>query len=92
MKLCDTTSFPMSMYEDNWVGSNAIKLLRRKPPNQPWFMHVQYSGLIAAGNPTFVAVTHVAASAAACGWLAPGFLPRAPFTFCSANSSRQQRR
>lgn len=50
MKLCDTTSFPMSMYEDNWVGANAIKLLRRKPPNQPWFMHVQYSGLIAAGK------------------------------------------
>ena len=41
---CDRTSYPDDLYEDNWVGANAIKLLERKPEGKPWFMHVSFPG------------------------------------------------
>lgn len=42
--LCDGTSFPDELYEDNWVAANALTLLDRKPKDKPWFMHLSFPG------------------------------------------------
>eukprot|EP00045_Choanoeca_perplexa_P018446 m.292136 g.292136 ORF g.292136 m.292136 type:complete len:518 (-) comp17823_c0_seq1:5057-6610(-) len=42
--LCDATSFPDTLYEDDWTAGNAIELLRRKPVAKPWFMQVNFPG------------------------------------------------
>ena len=38
------SAIPDTFYEDNWVTSNALKLLDRKPTGQPWFLHVSWPG------------------------------------------------
>ncbi len=42
--LCDATSFPQELYEDDWTAANAIALLRRRPKNKPWMLHVSFPG------------------------------------------------
>ena len=42
--LCDADSFPDDLYEDDWTAANAIRLLRRRPANLPWMMHVSFPG------------------------------------------------
>lgn len=41
---CDNTSYPASLYEDNWVAENAITLMNRAPQGKPWFMQVNFPG------------------------------------------------
>ena len=38
------TPLPAHAYCDNWIGENALTLLRRAPPSQPWFLQVNFTG------------------------------------------------
>eukprot|EP01063_Lacrimia_lanifica_P004438 TRINITY_DN1248_c0_g1_i1.p1 TRINITY_DN1248_c0_g1~~TRINITY_DN1248_c0_g1_i1.p1 ORF type:complete len:508 (+),score=206.28 TRINITY_DN1248_c0_g1_i1:67-1590(+) len=42
--LCRNDTFYGELYEDNWVASNAVKLLNRAPKDKPWFLHVSFPG------------------------------------------------
>ena len=42
--LCDASSFPGSVYEDNWTAENAKTLLGRRPANKPFFIQVNRHG------------------------------------------------
>eukprot|EP00730_Choanoeca_flexa_P002915 TRINITY_DN11228_c0_g1_i11.p1 TRINITY_DN11228_c0_g1~~TRINITY_DN11228_c0_g1_i11.p1 ORF type:complete len:471 (+),score=73.33 TRINITY_DN11228_c0_g1_i11:2-1414(+) len=44
LEVCDATSFPDTLYEDDWTAENAVTLLERKPSNIPWFMQVNFPG------------------------------------------------
>jgi len=67
MKECDSASFPDHVYEDNWVGDNAIKLLERKPVGKPWFMHVSFPG----PHPPFLVTSRMADSVSNRTWPQP---------------------
>jgi len=64
---CDSTSFPDDVYEDNWVGNNAIKLLERKPAGKPWFMHISFPG----PHPPFLVTGRMADSVTNRTWPQP---------------------
>lgn len=38
------TPLPDFAYCDNWIGGNALTLLRRAPANQSWFLQVNFAG------------------------------------------------
>ncbi|MDX1983132.1 MAG: sulfatase-like hydrolase/transferase, partial [Bryobacteraceae bacterium] len=38
------TPLPEDLYCDNWIGANAIELLRNAAPNKPWFLQVNFTG------------------------------------------------
>jgi len=42
--MCDELTYNSTFYEDDWTASNAITLLRRRPPNKPFFIHVSFPG------------------------------------------------
>lgn len=42
--LCDASSYPDDLYEDNFVAANAIALLDQKPKGVPWFLQVSFPG------------------------------------------------
>ena len=43
-KHCTSDMFPDRLYEDNWVTTTALTLLRRKPKGKPWFLQVNFPG------------------------------------------------
>jgi arylsulfatase A-like enzyme len=65
--LCDSSSYPDELYEDNWTGANAVALLERKPPGKPWFLHVSFPG----PHPVFLTTGEMAASVANRTWPNP---------------------
>merc|ERR1719316_2510755 len=42
--LCDEKTFKAEYYEDDWTASNAVALLRRRPRDRPFFLHVSFPG------------------------------------------------
>ena len=66
-RLCDSTSYPDSMYEDNWTGENALTLLERKPSGKPWMMHVSFPG----PHPVFLTTAKMAATVVNRTWPDP---------------------
>ena len=41
--VCSTpVLLPFGMYEDNWVGEHALRMLKQRPPGKPWFMQVVF--------------------------------------------------
>lgn len=38
------TPLPDAAYCDNWIGRNALNLLRRAPAGKPWFLQVNFTG------------------------------------------------
>ena len=42
--LCTNTTYTQDLYEDHFTAMNAIELLKRKPTDKPWFMHVSFPG------------------------------------------------
>jgi len=38
------TPLPEEAYCDNWIGHNALELLRRVPKGQPWYLSVNFTG------------------------------------------------
>jgi len=65
--LCDATSYPDELYEDNWTKDNALKLLSRKPEGKPWFMHVSFPG----PHPAFLTTARMAATVTNRTWPDP---------------------
>ena len=65
--LCDSSSYPDKLYEDNWTKENAIKLLARKPEGKPWFMHVSFPG----PHPVFLTTARMAATVTNRSWPDP---------------------
>ena len=43
-KDCTSDMYPDRLYEDNWVATTALTLLRRKPKGTPWFLQVNFPG------------------------------------------------
>eukprot|EP00928_Gymnodinium_smaydae_P014216 TRINITY_DN15174_c1_g2_i1.p1 TRINITY_DN15174_c1_g2~~TRINITY_DN15174_c1_g2_i1.p1 ORF type:complete len:481 (+),score=20.47 TRINITY_DN15174_c1_g2_i1:22-1464(+) len=43
-RFCDAASFPQNLYEDDYTAQNAIKLLRRRPRDRPFFLQVSFPG------------------------------------------------
>jgi len=42
--LCDSSSYPPKLYEDNWTAKKALQLLGRKPFDAPFFLEVSFPG------------------------------------------------
>ena len=42
--LCDASSYPAELYEDDWTAANAAALLARAPADAPWFLWVSFPG------------------------------------------------
>ena len=42
--LCDASSYPQELYEDDWTAKNAITLITRAPKDKPWFIWVNFPG------------------------------------------------
>jgi len=42
--LCDKLTFESEYYEDDFTANNAITLLRRRPRDRPFFLHVSFPG------------------------------------------------
>jgi arylsulfatase A-like enzyme len=38
------TPLPEDAYCDNWIASNGLELIRRAPPQKPWFLQVNFTG------------------------------------------------
>lgn len=36
--------FPEAWYQDNWVGDQALQMLKERPKNKPWFLQVNWPG------------------------------------------------
>lgn len=42
--LCDASSYPDKLYEDDWVTAQALTLLQRRPRDKPFFLEVSFPG------------------------------------------------
>ena len=42
--LCQRTSYPQELYEDDWTAQNAVTLLHRAPKDKPWFLWISFPG------------------------------------------------
>mmetsp|Transcript_18209 Transcript_18209/g.54136 ORF Transcript_18209/g.54136 Transcript_18209/m.54136 type:complete len:517 (+) Transcript_18209:253-1803(+) len=42
--LCDASSFPQELYEDDWTAANAVELIQRAPDDRPFFLWVSFPG------------------------------------------------
>ena len=42
--LCQRSSYPTNLYEDDWTAAQAVALLKRAPATQPWFLWVSFPG------------------------------------------------
>ena len=38
------TPLPDDAYDDNWIASNGLELIRRAPSGKPWFLQVNFTG------------------------------------------------
>lgn len=90
---CDRASmFPDDLYEDNWVTSNALELLRRRPRDgRPFFLQVSFPG----PHPPFL-VTANMTRAVGNGTRFPGATlddgnGTAPEEICTVNGLPQER-
>jgi arylsulfatase A-like enzyme len=43
-KTTTPTELPDQAYADNWIARNGLELLRKAPPNKPWFLQVNFNG------------------------------------------------
>lgn len=44
MFMTEPTPLPDDTYDDNWVGQNALMMLKKFPKDQPWFLQVNFPG------------------------------------------------
>ncbi|MFX0100580.1 MAG: sulfatase [Candidatus Hodarchaeota archaeon] len=44
MFITEVTPLPDDAYDDNWVGQNAVIMLKKFPKDQPWFLQVNFPG------------------------------------------------
>ena len=42
--ICQTSTFPQKLYEDDWTAAQAKALLQRAPHDKPWFLWVSFPG------------------------------------------------
>merc|ERR1711871_1079064 len=42
--ICQTSTFPQRLYEDDWTAAQASTLLKRAPSDKPWFLWVNFPG------------------------------------------------
>lgn len=42
--LCDHLTYKSDFYEDDFTAANAVELLRRRPRDRPFFLHVSFPG------------------------------------------------
>jgi arylsulfatase len=40
----EPTTLPDDAYDDNWVGQNALNMLKKFPEDEPWFLQVNFPG------------------------------------------------
>jgi len=43
-ELCQATSYPQELYEDDWTAQNAVTLINRAPKDKPWFVWISFPG------------------------------------------------
>ena len=43
-KICQTSTFPQRLYQDDFTADQAATLLKRAPKDKPWFMWVSFPG------------------------------------------------
>ena len=43
-KLCQASSYPQELYEDDWTAQNAVTLINRAPKDKPWFIWISFPG------------------------------------------------
>lgn len=42
--ICEPSTFPQHLYEDDWTATQAATLLKRAPHDKPWFLWVSFPG------------------------------------------------
>ena len=63
-ELCQRSTYPSELYEDDWTAANAVTLLERAPHDKPWFLWVSFPG----PHPPFAVTADMAASVAGRTW------------------------
>jgi len=66
-ELCETSTFPAEVYDDDYCASQAVELLQRAPTDKPWFMWVNFPG----PHPPFAVTTVMAQSVTGRKWPGP---------------------
>lgn len=64
---CDKGAYPQQLYEDDWTAANAVQLLRRRPRDKPWMLHVSFPG----PHPPFLVTAAQRDAVAGRWWPAP---------------------
>ncbi len=65
--LCQTSTFPQRLYEDDWTAEQAVTLLERAPRDRPWFLWVSFPG----PHPPFAVTSSMENSTAGRSWPLP---------------------
>ncbi|MEM1058782.1 MAG: sulfatase-like hydrolase/transferase [Verrucomicrobiota bacterium] len=40
----DPSPLPEELYYDSWIGANSVRVIENFPPDQPWFLQINYPG------------------------------------------------
>lgn len=67
VSLCQASTYPNVLYEDDWTAANAVTLLERAPSDKPWFLWVSFPG----PHPPFAVTADMATSVAGRVWPTP---------------------
>ena len=65
--LCEASTFPQRLYQDDWTAQQAAALLARAPADVPWFLWVSFPG----PHPPFAVTAQMARAVGGRGWPAP---------------------
>jgi len=65
--LCERSTYPQRLYEDDWTAANAVTLLERAPSDKPWFLWVSFPG----PHPPFAVTADMAGEVAGRQWPSP---------------------
>lgn len=62
--LCEASTYPHELYEDDWTAAQAVALLERAPRDSPWFLWVSFPG----PHPPFSVTADMAAEVTGRSW------------------------
>ena len=66
-EICQSSTYPQKLYEDDWTVAQATMLLKRAPHDKPWFMWVSFPG----PHPPFAVTTAMDNRTAGRSWPNP---------------------
>jgi arylsulfatase len=66
-RICETSTYPQDLYEDDWTAAHAKTLIKSAPSDKPWFLWVSFPG----PHPPFAVTTSMENRTAGRSWPNP---------------------